>query len=106
VVHDPILLWEIWAQQKTLWAYAEVYSQHREDENTLAMTDPYYSQFPDLMQETLTAVEPWVRHGMWEAQAISTEHALREAAAVTYLIGRGYYPEAAHQIVESWWHRP
>ncbi|TJY39680.1 hypothetical protein E5161_17110 [Cohnella pontilimi] len=76
----------------------------------MALTNPYYS-YPvyspvsNLMQETLTVVEPWVQHGMWEAQAISTEHALREAAAITYLIGRGYYPQTAHRIVESWWHR-
>jgi hypothetical protein len=73
------------------------------------MTYPYYSdlsesQFYNLMEETLTVVEPWVQHGLREAEAISTEHALREAAAVTYLIGRGYYPPVAHQIVESWWH--
>ena len=67
---------------------------------------PAYSHFHNLMQETLTTVEPWVRHGLLEAQAISTEHALREATAVTYLIGKGYYPHVAHQIVESWWHHP
>lgn len=65
---------------------------------------PVYPQVPNLMQETLAVVEPWVRNGLIEAQAISTEHALREAAAVTYLIGKGYYPQVAHQIVESWWH--
>ncbi len=40
---------------------------------------------------------------MREAQSISLEHALREAAAVSYLIGRGYAPNTAHQMVESWW---
>ncbi|TBL68571.1 hypothetical protein [Paenibacillus thalictri] len=70
------------------------------------MTYPHYPHtgHHHLMQETLAAVEPWVRHGMWEAQKFGTEHALREAAAITYLIGRGYPPQQAHQIVESWWH--
>lgn len=72
----------------------------------MAMTYPYhYPMYThDLMHETLSVVEPWVQHGLWEAQAISTEHALREAAAVTYLMGMGYPPQVAHQIVESWWH--
>lgn len=62
-----------------------------------------YSLPQNLKYETLTAVEPWVQHGLLEGQAISVEHALREAAAVTYLIGKGYNPDTAHQIVESWW---
>jgi hypothetical protein len=71
----------------------------------LALAYPeVYPPYPRLRDETLTIVEPWVRHGLWEAQAISLEHALREVAAVSYLIGRGYYPAVAHQIVESWWH--
>ncbi len=73
------------------------------------MAYPYYS-YPtyslphNLKYETLTVVEPWVRHGLQEAYAISTEHALREATAITYLVGKGYNPAVAHQIVESWWH--
>jgi hypothetical protein len=74
---------------------------------------PNYQSYPayaypnphDLMQETLTVVEPWVMNGLKEAQTISVEHALREAAAVSYLIGKGYNPNVAHQIVESWWHK-
>jgi len=58
-----------------------------------------------LKKETLQMVEPWVQNGLKEAQTISVEHAIREAAAVSYLIGRGYHPTIAHQIVESWWHR-
>ncbi|MCM3270976.1 hypothetical protein [Paenibacillus elgii] len=57
-----------------------------------------------LKYETLCVVEPWVQHGLKEAQVYSLDHALREAAAVTYLIGRGYPPHTAHRIVESWWH--
>ncbi|WP_244188323.1 hypothetical protein [Paenibacillus kribbensis] len=65
---------------------------------------PKSSDMHNLKHETLAVVEPWVKNGLWEAQTISTEHALREAAAVSYLIGRGYQPQHAHQIVESWWH--
>ncbi|MEC0236361.1 hypothetical protein P4H71_18730 [Paenibacillus kribbensis] len=65
---------------------------------------PKSSYMHNLKHETLAVVEPWVKNGLWEAQTISTEHALREAAAVSYLIGRGYQPQHAHQIVESWWH--
>lgn len=68
---------------------------------------PYHSHHlpHNLQHETLTVVEPWVKHGIKEAHAISLEHALREAASVTYLIGKGYHPTVAHQIVESWWHK-
>jgi hypothetical protein len=74
------------------------------------MLYPYYPSYlayslpTNLRLETLTVVEPWVRHGLKEAHAISTEHALREATAITYLVGKGYNPYVAHQIVESWWH--
>lgn len=67
-------------------------------------TYPMYAAPYDLKYETLAVVEPWVQNGLIEAQTISVEHALREAAAVTYLIGRGYDPYQAHQIVESWWY--
>lgn len=59
----------------------------------------------ELKRTTLSIVEPWVRNGMREAQTISVEHALKEAAAVSYLIGKGYSPTTAHQIVESWWRK-
>lgn len=76
----------------------------------------YYQPYPNptptpnpnpnnLMHETLQAVEPWVQNGLKEAHTISVEHALREAAAVSYLIGKGCPPKLAHQIVESWWHK-
>ncbi|WP_338125065.1 hypothetical protein [Paenibacillus dendritiformis] len=65
----------------------------------------YYPETQNLKIETLQIVEPWVINGLKEAQTISVEHALREAAAVSYLIGRGYNPAVAHQIVESWWHK-
>lgn len=55
-----------------------------------------------LMTETLRTIEPWVMNGLREAQAFSPEHVLREATAVSYLIGKGYDMTAAQQIVESW----
>nr|WP_230199144.1 hypothetical protein [Risungbinella massiliensis] len=53
-------------------------------------------------KKTLHKVEPWVQYGLSEAQRTSVEHAMREVAAITYLIGIGYDPHAAHRIVESW----
>ncbi|MFC7442965.1 hypothetical protein [Laceyella putida] len=47
-------------------------------------------------------MEPFVQYGLREARYTSFEHALREVAAITYLMGRGYDPGTAHQIVESW----
>ncbi|HEY2493878.1 MAG TPA: hypothetical protein VGI33_13355 [Paenibacillus sp.] len=71
--------------------------------NVYSYSHPY--PHPKMLKnETLQIVEPWVQNGLREAQTISVEHALREAAAVSYLIGRGYNPTTAHQIVESWWH--
>jgi hypothetical protein len=37
-----------------------------------------------------------------EAPYTSYIHALREVAAITYLMGMGYPPMIARQIVESW----
>jgi hypothetical protein len=50
----------------------------------------------------LSTVEPIVQYGLKEAQFTSHLHAMREVAAISYLIGRGYDPRIAHQIVESW----
>lgn len=72
---------------------------------------PYYPQephhhpdlqFPQLKRETLRTVEPFVQYGLREAQQTSYPHAFREVAAITYLLGKGYSPRMAHQIVESW----
>jgi hypothetical protein len=62
--------------------------------------NPYYSSPPyqgyptqhNLAQETLKVIEPVVKHG------------LKEVAAISYLIGKGYDYNTAHQIVESWEH--
>jgi hypothetical protein len=50
----------------------------------------------------LSNVEPFVQYGLHEAKYTSYVHALREVAAITYLMGMGYNPNIAHQIVESW----
>jgi hypothetical protein len=62
---------------------------------------PYSNPHPGKIQ-TLCTVEPVVQHGLWEARYTSVEHAMREVAAITYLMGRGYDHATAHQIVESW----
>ncbi|MBA4493333.1 hypothetical protein H1191_03300 [Paenactinomyces guangxiensis] len=55
-----------------------------------------------MKSSTLKAVEPFVQYGLREARYTSVEHALREVAAIAYLMGRGFDPRTAHQIVESW----
>lgn len=70
--------------------------------------DPYSSnQTPyhnphHLKHMVLNAVEPIVQYGLKEAQFTSNSHALQEVAAITYLMGMGYEPMAARQVVESW----
>jgi hypothetical protein len=59
-------------------------------------------QTQQIKQHTLSTVEPIVQYGLKEAQFTSHLHAMREVAAISYLIGRGYDPRIAHQIVESW----
>ncbi|MDR7238834.1 hypothetical protein J2Y02_003465 [Neobacillus drentensis] len=50
----------------------------------------------------LRNIEPLVQYGLHEAQHTSFPHALREVAAITYLMGMGYEPTVARKIVESW----
>jgi hypothetical protein len=57
--------------------------------------------YPQLKQATLTQIEPVVQHGLKEAQYTSLVHAMREAAAVAYLLGRGIEPRVAQKTVES-----
>nr|WP_263324579.1 hypothetical protein [Neobacillus sp. Marseille-Q6967] len=69
------------------------------------MYNPYYHQNvnPHQLKHTvLRNVEPFVHYGLHEAKFTSFPHALREVAAITYLMGMGYDPNIAHQIVESW----
>lgn len=59
-------------------------------------------QTAQLKQQTLSTVEPIVQYGLKEAQVTSNLHAMREVAAISYLIGRGYDLQTAYQVVESW----
>ncbi|WP_096190552.1 hypothetical protein [Evansella halocellulosilytica] len=54
-------------------------------------------------QETLSIIEPAVSHGLREAQHLGFEHALREAVAIGYLMGRGQDFQTAWNTVEAWW---
>lgn len=68
--------------------------------------NPYHNQYPyyshNIKEETLMIVEPYVRYGLKEAKHTSYPHAMREIAAISYLIGKGYDPRMAYQMVESW----
>ncbi|RFU61654.1 hypothetical protein [Peribacillus glennii] len=55
-----------------------------------------------LKHHTLTTVGPVVNYGLQEAQMTSYPHAMREVAAISYLMGRGYNFQTARQLVESW----
>ncbi|WP_353948511.1 hypothetical protein ABNN70_01345 [Sporolactobacillus sp. Y61] len=55
-----------------------------------------------LKDRVLSAVAPVLQYGMKEAMYTSHHHAMTEVAAITYLMGMGYDPRMARQIVESW----
>jgi hypothetical protein len=57
---------------------------------------------PHLKHFVLSSVNPIVKYGLKEAQFTSYHHAMQEVAAITYLMGKGYDPVTARQIVESW----
>ncbi|MDB5054960.1 MAG: hypothetical protein JWM44_3010 [Bacilli bacterium] len=57
----------------------------------------------NLAQETLTAIDPAFKHGLKEISITPLPHAIKEAAAISYLIGKGYDYHTAHYTVESWW---
>jgi hypothetical protein len=65
-----------------------------------------YPQSHNLQQQTLTIITPAVSHGLREAQHLGYRHALTEAVAIGYLMGRGYNYNAAWKTVESWWRPP
>jgi hypothetical protein len=73
--------------------------------------NPYYPTPPyqgtptpyNLAQETLTAIEPAFKHGLKELSITPLPHVLKEAAAISYLLGKGYDYNTAFQTVESWW---
>lgn len=54
-------------------------------------------------QQVLSAVNPVINHWMREAQHLGYPHALREAAAIAYLMGQGQDFHSAWQMVASWW---
>lgn len=63
----------------------------------------YYQQNPYQMQQSpmhmkhmvLQAVEPVAQYGLKEAKYTSYAHAMREVAAISYLMGKGYSPQIA-----------
>uniref|UniRef100_C5D8Y8 Uncharacterized protein n=1 Tax=Geobacillus sp. (strain WCH70) TaxID=471223 RepID=C5D8Y8_GEOSW len=58
--------------------------------------------YPQLKDQTLNVIAPFVQYGLKEAKHTSFAHALQEVAAMAYLIGRGFDPQMAYAIVESW----
>ncbi|RSK29296.1 hypothetical protein EJF36_07650 [Bacillus sp. HMF5848] len=58
--------------------------------------------YPQLKQPTLQAVEPFVQYGLKEAKKTSLAHAMREVAAISFLLGQGMDPQTAYKTVESW----
>ncbi|MCL1631180.1 hypothetical protein M3N64_04360 [Sporolactobacillus sp. CPB3-1] len=63
------------------------------------------AQKPDtqnLKNAVLSAIDPLVKYGLKEGKHTSFPHALRETAAIAYLMGTGYPLPMARQIVESW----
>ncbi|GIN73791.1 hypothetical protein J14TS2_42660 [Bacillus sp. J14TS2] len=63
-------------------------------------------QHANLQQSTLATISPVVSHGLREAQHLGYEHALTEAVAIAYLMGRGHDYNTAWSTVESWWRPP
>lgn len=63
--------------------------------------NPHFSHH-HFKQMVLGTVEPIAYYGITEAQHTSYIHALREVAAISYLMGMGYDSVTARQIVESW----
>ncbi|MBP3041077.1 hypothetical protein J9303_16550 [Bacillaceae bacterium Marseille-Q3522] len=61
-----------------------------------------HSPFYDLKGHTLMTVQPFVQYGLQEAAFTSYSHALTEVAAIAYLLGKGYDPQTAYHMVESW----
>lgn len=59
-----------------------------------------------LGQQTLNVISPAINHGLREAQHLGYQHALTEAVAIGYLMGRGYDFNTAWRTVESWWRPP
>jgi hypothetical protein len=58
--------------------------------------------YPQLKDQTLNVIAPFIQYGLKEAKHTSFTHALQEVAAMAYLTGRGLDPQTAYAIVESW----
>ncbi|RBP96291.1 hypothetical protein DFO70_10195 [Cytobacillus firmus] len=61
-----------------------------------------YIPYRDIKNETLMIVKPFVNYGLTEAKFTSISHAMTEVAAIAYLLGKGYNPQTAYKLVESW----
>ncbi|MBT2723973.1 hypothetical protein [Bacillus sp. ISL-46] len=70
--------------------------------NPYHFNQPHHYSPHHYKHTVLSNVEPLVQYGLQEAQHTSFPHALREVAAITYLMGMGYEPTVARKIVESW----
>jgi ABC-type phosphate transport system permease subunit len=66
----------------------------------------YSMPYSNLGQQTLNVISPAISHGLREAQHLGFQHALTEAVAIGYLMGRGYDYNTAWKTVESWWRPP
>ena len=62
--------------------------------------------YSNVGQQALNILSPAINHGLREAQHLGYQHALTEAVAIGYLMGRGYDYNTAWQTVESWWRLP
>jgi hypothetical protein len=89
--------------------YSDFYQWASNPYHLNQIQNPYHYQQQQILprnhhlkQHTLSTVEPIVQYGLKEAQFTSHLHAMREVAAIAYLMGKGYDPSMAHQIVESW----
>ncbi|MEH6945412.1 hypothetical protein [Bacillus sp. JJ722] len=67
---------------------------------------PHLTPHSNLGQQTLNIIHPAISHGLKEAQHLGFQHALTEAVAIGYLMGRGYDYHTAWKTVESWWRPP
>lgn len=89
--------------QPFLQPYPQPYPQYTQNQLQPSYAGYYNFNPQQLASETLTAIEPAVANGLKEAQTISVPHALKEASAISYLMGKGLSFNAAHEMVESWW---
>ncbi|WP_019416213.1 hypothetical protein [Paenisporosarcina sp. TG20] len=71
------------------------YNPHHQNQN------PHHNLY-HFKNKVLNEVEGIVQYGLKEGQYTSYTHALREVSAIAYLMGMGYEPMIARQMVESW----